>query len=251
MSNLPAPPWDSEVFPDAPLSTKARRLADEIFAKIGSGEYALGTRLPAERQLAEDFGVSRTTVRQSLALLTRHSVIERRQGSGSVVRQRPARASAAQDSGGWKTGLSDLSQITSPLELGVVRSIIEPEMMRLAVLNMTSRDIERMQEIMAEMERVASDGEAFCDLDDTLRLHLATGSRNPLLLEMYRMVQHVGAKADWAVARRRALTPGRIRTFTARNRALCTAIANRDLEGTVEQTRLALADFHQGLVGGG
>ena len=247
MTETPQVPWKEDTR-SPPLSGLARDLADEIFARIASQQYPFGTRLPAERDVAKNFAVSRETVRNALSLLERHAVIERRPGSGSVVRYRPPKPPSDQD-GHLALNINELTETTSPLEYCVVRSIVEPELIRLAVLNMTSRDIERMGDIQQGFGGIVSDGEAFAKLDDELRLHLASGARNPLLLAIFSLAIRVGGSADWAVKQRRSLSPGRIRERAARNRALCTAISSRNIEAAVEQTRLALADFHQELMG--
>ena len=53
--------------------------------KIESGYYRVGSRLPSERQLAAEYGISRLTARKALQLLTVHGYIEPRQGKGSFV----------------------------------------------------------------------------------------------------------------------------------------------------------------------
>ncbi|MGH1484106.1 MAG: FadR/GntR family transcriptional regulator [Geminicoccales bacterium] len=247
MTRTPQLPWEEDTS-TPPLSGRARDLADEMFARIASKQYPFGTRLPAERDVAKDFAVSRETVRKAFAVLQHHAVIERRPGSGSVVRYRPQKPPSDQQSLA-DLNLGELTEITSPLEYCVVRSIVEPELIRLAVLNMTSRDIERMDDIQGRFDTIASDGETFARLDDELRLHLAAGARNPLLLAIFSLALKVGSKADWAIKQRRSISPGRIRERAARNRALCAAIGSRNIEAAVEQTRLALADFHQELMG--
>ncbi|ESR25687.1 transcriptional regulator, GntR family [Lutibaculum baratangense AMV1] len=231
------------------MTAAARRLADLLFAEIIAGSYVPGTKLPAERALAAEHDVSRATVRQALQLLERHGVIARRAGSGSVVRYKPAPQAVAA-AGPELADLPELSQITSPLELAVVRSIVEPEIARLAVLNMTGRDIEAMKAIEARLQTVSVDGEAFSRLDDELYLHLAKGSRNPLLLAFCRLIQHVNRTAEWSIRRRAKLSPGRIRDYQLHARSICQAIENRDVEAAVEHVKLSLGDFHQELVGG-
>ncbi len=251
MTLVLSPPWvDGERMPH-PIPNSARRLADEIFRQITEGEIQPGMKLPPERDLAAQHGVTRTTVRQALSLLETYGVIDRRQGSGSFVRNRSKpEEGAVVAAGDHLLDLSELSQITSPLELGVLRSIIEPEIVRLAVLNITGRDIRKMKDIQTELEAVKTDGEAFSQIDDRLRLHLAECTRNPLLLSVCRLTQHVSANADWGKSRRQSLSPGQIGSYAARNRALCQAIENRDVEAAVEHLKLALADFHRDLVRG-
>ena len=243
-----APPWESVDGIGTPVSPSARHLADVLFEGIVADRFQYGTRLPAERALAETHGVTRATVRQALGLLELHGVIDRKQGSGSTVRHLAGRQSTATGIPALDPG--DLSQITSPLEFSVARSVVEPEIIRLAVLNMTSRNIQSMRDILQELEAVNVDGEAFSLADDALRLHIAQSCRNPMLLAIWRVVHHVGSTADWAIRRRRDLTPGRIRDMKGRTRTLCAAIENREIESAIEHTRLALADLHQDLVRG-
>jgi GntR family transcriptional repressor for pyruvate dehydrogenase complex len=62
-----------------------RRLADSIAAQIEAGKYKLGERLPTERELAEQFGVSRPTLREALIALEMLGMIEARHGLGIYV----------------------------------------------------------------------------------------------------------------------------------------------------------------------
>lgn len=250
--NLPVtPPWEVDDDIDAPVTGAARKLADAIFAAIVEARFEFGTRLPSERTLAEEHSVSRATVRQALGMLERHGVVARRAGSGSVVRYK-ARTVQLQAIGGTSPhlDLDDLAQTTSPLELGVVRSIIEPEIARLAVLSMTSRDIQRLKEIQREIDQFSVDGEKFSALDDELRMQIAKGTHNPLLIAIYTMIDLVNRNAHWAAQRRKSLTPHRINEYRLQNRSLCEAIESRDIEAAVEYLKLSLADFHQDLMRG-
>lgn len=101
-----------------------------------------------------------------------------------------------------------------------------------------------------EIERVTFDGTRFCELEDDLRMQIARGTHNPLLIVIYQMINHVNRTADWAAQRRKALTPGRIREHQLHSKSLCEAISNREIETTVENLKLSLADFHQDLTKG-
>ena len=61
------------------------QIADSLAKRILSGELAVGERLPSERQLAEELGVSRMTVRQALLALRRSGLVQSRRGQGSFV----------------------------------------------------------------------------------------------------------------------------------------------------------------------
>ena len=72
-----------------------RRVADELAGSIRNGPYKTGEKLPAERELAETFGVSRPTVREAMIALEIFGVVEIRHGSGIYVVEPPAGSAAA------------------------------------------------------------------------------------------------------------------------------------------------------------
>jgi GntR family transcriptional regulator len=66
-----------------------RRLESRFRTAIASGTWDVGTRIPTERELVQQYGVSRHTVRQALDRLVQDGLIERRTGAGSYVRSAP------------------------------------------------------------------------------------------------------------------------------------------------------------------
>lgn len=66
------------------------QLADILLARIRSGEYPTGSRIPAELKLVEAFNIGRPTVRQAIEVLVTKGVLERRRGSGTFVREQKA-----------------------------------------------------------------------------------------------------------------------------------------------------------------
>lgn len=187
-------------------------------------------------------------------MLEDYDITHRRVGSGSVVCYRPVDQKNDQIDTIQQPpsilDLSELGQITSPLELSVARSILEPEIARLAVISMTPRDITKLFQILTEMDKVTVNGERFAELDDELRMQIARGCHNPLLISTYEMINLVSRDASWAAQRRKSLTPGRIREYKLQNRSLCEAIEKRDIETTVEYLKLLLTDFNQDLMRG-
>jgi len=67
------------------------QLENVLREKIASGAYAAGEKLPTEIELIEQYGVSRITIRQALAALSDEGIIERRQGSGTIVAARQSK----------------------------------------------------------------------------------------------------------------------------------------------------------------
>ncbi len=117
----------------------ARNIALDIKKSITDQVYGEGQQLPTERQLASSFGASRTTIRKALAILETQKLLERRAGSGTYV----SRQMMASE--------QEIAERTSPLELIEVRAAFEPQMVRLAVLHASARDIDKMQALIRDL----------------------------------------------------------------------------------------------------
>ena len=154
-----------------PAARGAAALAATLRRAILDGEYHFGDRLPAERDLAAHYALSRGTVREALRQLEDMRLVARRVGSGTYVQFRDQRARQA-----------DIARLTSPLELIEVRIGVEPHMVRLATLNATAHDIERMFDAVGRVEAAGSDTERFSRFDEAFHLCLAEAARNPLML---------------------------------------------------------------------
>lgn len=61
------------------------RISEDIRSKIKSGEISYGSRLPAERQMAEDYGVDRKTLRKAIGLLSEEGILNCMQGKGTYI----------------------------------------------------------------------------------------------------------------------------------------------------------------------
>src|SRR6187200_2430011 len=100
-----------------------RQIADQIAALIDAGEYSSGQRLPPERDLARQLGVSRPSVREALIALEVEGLVEVRIGSGIYVR-------GAAPGGGSPGGPAEAA--AGPFELLRARYVIEAECAALA-----------------------------------------------------------------------------------------------------------------------
>jgi DNA-binding FadR family transcriptional regulator len=188
---------------------------------IIEGGYAHGEKLPAERQLASAYGASRTTIRTALDQLETERLVSRRVGAGTFVNFRP------------QGDTEDIAELTSPLELIEVRLGIEPNMVRLAVLNATARDIERLAAAMARMEPSSGDSESFTLWDEEFHQLIAEATRNPLMVWVSRQINAARTKSHWNAMKDKVLTPGRIAEYNQQHSALYEAIRTRDIEAAV------------------
>lgn len=118
-----------------------RQVADQLRQLIDSGEYAVGSRLPTERELAEQFGLSRPTVREALIALEVEGRIRIRVGSGIYVR---AVAGKTQP----PVGHND----EGPFELLRAREFIEGAIAAEAALQAGPDDIRKLDDVLARMK---------------------------------------------------------------------------------------------------
>ena len=188
---------------------------------ILDGSYRHGEKLPAERQLADAFGASRTTVRMALNQLEQEGLVKRRVGSGTFVHH-PGRAEAA-----------DVIDSTSPLELIDVRLGVEPNMIRLAVIHATARDIARLAQTLERAEAAGPSPEAFSPCDEEFHLLIAESTHNPLMVWTYRQINEVRGHAQWNAMRDAVLTPPRIAEYNQQHRAMFEAIRSRDVDSAM------------------
>ena len=198
----------------------AQWVAERLRKAIAGGAYEYGRRLPAERQIADAFSVSRGTVREALKLLHQDGVVERRVRIGTFV------ATGGQTE-------EDVAEITSPLELMEVRLAVEPQIVRLVVLNAKPRDMARLGQALHELERCAGDRQAFSEWDQRFHLAMAEATHNPLMVQIYRQINHVRGHAQWQAIKDKVLTPERVRSYNREHRALFEAIRTRNAEAAL------------------
>ena len=225
---------DTQILSGHSIGATVQVIIDTLFAKIKSEEYPVDTRLPSERSLAADLGVSRNTVREALDVLEARKIIRRRAGSGSFVIYRSESTR--------KTAPDPVAERTSPLDHLVVRGILEPEMVRLAVINMTPREIEELDDTMSRLESVRTDVAEFVTHEEELYRKIAHGTRNPLLESCYELTIEVCRQSFRTALMRRHLTPDRIQDYQKRYNTLFNAIASRDVEAAVEFIKLHLIE---------
>jgi DNA-binding FadR family transcriptional regulator len=187
---------------------------------IETGAYAEGDQLPPERQLANDFGAARSTVRRALDQLERAGLVSRRLGSGTYVL---ATAAAGQPG-------ADLTDEISPLQLIEARFAVEPFTTRLAVLNATRRNLDDMDAVLTRAEAAGDDKDAFSKWDSEFHLEIARASRNPLLLEVYGKINEVRMHAQWDAMKEQILTPDVIAEYNRQHREIYQSFNKRDAQ---------------------
>jgi DNA-binding FadR family transcriptional regulator len=148
----------------------------EQLQRLIESELEVGVKLPSEPELMTQFGVSRSTLREAVRVLTHIGLLEVRQGDGTYVRA--------------KTELTELArrlQQAAIEEVYEVRRILELEIARLAAQRRDEVDLAQMQESLQHRERARQTGDAaaFLEADVVFHLAVAVSSKNAVLVEVY------------------------------------------------------------------
>ncbi|MGB5328616.1 MAG: FadR/GntR family transcriptional regulator [Gammaproteobacteria bacterium] len=190
--------------------------------RILEGEYSFEERLPAERNLAEEFDVSRGTIRSVLQILEQQHLVTRQIGSGTYVSHRET------------TNQQEISSITSPIEMVEVRIAIEPQLVRLAIANASSRDLEELRDALRQCEACDGDSDKFARADTAFHMALAHCSKNKLMYWLYERISEVRRHSQWRSMKSKLLTSERMNYYNSQHHALYEAIASRDTAAAVK-----------------
>ncbi|MBS0340641.1 MAG: FadR family transcriptional regulator, partial [Proteobacteria bacterium] len=151
-----------------------RQIADQLRALIAKGEFGVGARLPAERDLARQLGVSRPSVREALIALEVEGWVEVRTGSGVYVLERRQSAAPAVPAAQAEWG---------PLELIRARRIVEGETAAIAAVQRKGRHIDAMTQAIDAMRGMADGGVMPLDGDRAFHLAIVEACDNAVLTE--------------------------------------------------------------------
>jgi GntR family transcriptional repressor for pyruvate dehydrogenase complex len=155
------------------------QIVQQIEESILKGDLKPGDQLPAERELAQHFGVSRTAVREAVKALREKGLVEAYSGRGTFITDGTSQA--------VRQSLDLMVKIGQPegsTHLAEVRAILEPEIAALAASRAQESDLATMREAVAMMDRAGQDPDAYIEADLDFHLALAEAASNPLILSL-------------------------------------------------------------------
>jgi GntR family transcriptional repressor for pyruvate dehydrogenase complex len=155
------------------------QIVQQIEESILSGALKTGEQLPAERELAQQFGVSRTAVREAVKALREKGLVEAYSGRGTFITNGTSQS--------IRQSLDRMLKIGQPegsLQLAEVRAILEPGIAALAATRAEESHLATMREAYAVMDRNREDPEAYIEADLDFHLSLAEAAANPLILSL-------------------------------------------------------------------
>jgi DNA-binding FadR family transcriptional regulator len=219
-------------------------LAQLILARCEQPEYALGGRLPTERTLAAEFGVTRTMVRHALAVLEAEGRISREVGRGTFLT--PASGSG----GGGGRGAAGEAHEVGPADVMAARRLIEPRVLPLVVAYATQRDFDELRRCVAGGGEAQSAPE-FEAWDYAFHHAIVAASRNQLLVSMYRMVERARDGEIWGNMKIRNDTRERRVAYQADHVEIVEAVCARELDRAIAAMDAHLARVEANLLAGG
>lgn len=161
---------------------KKTRIHEEVVLQIHElireGRFKAGDQLPSERELAETFKVSRTSVREALRALETQGLIVSKTGMGNFVVDLPIESLVAPLA---RMLIEEKNALADVFEL---RKLIEPHIASLAAQRATARDIERMKRILGKQREQVERGETGVEADSELHFAIAQASQNRAIKQL-------------------------------------------------------------------
>lgn len=216
-------------------------LREALLDQLRSRQFRPGQRLPTERALSAQYGLSRSGVRRVLMDLKKRRLITQTVGSGTYVSDDVGRALAEMVS-------AAPSMSTSPSELMHARMVLEPALIDLAIGHATEADFQRLDEC-CEMAEAALSLEEFERWDGLLHEAIAEATHNSFITNVFRLMTQVRAQSEWGLLKRRSATPERRRAYQLEHRALVAALKERDAARARELCLAHLVHVRRNLLG--
>ncbi len=204
------------------------KIVDQIRAMIERGELRPGQRLPPERVLAEQFRVSRPSVREALSALEIMGLVDSQHGDGTYVTDVPPTL------GREPLLLDDIG----PSELLCAREAIECSIVGVAAREAVDTDLAALREVLEEMETMLTRGEFSMEADRAFHVGVARTTHNALLIEVGEYVANMMRQRLWgAITSRNLKRPDRAAKYVGEHRRIYEAIVRHDETTAVREMR--------------
>ena len=164
-------------------------IVEQIKHLLTSGEIQVGEKLPPERELAEQFGVARPTVREALSALEVLGIIDVQVGSGAYIVNLPQQTPSQL--------IQQIEEEAHPLDLFEVRKAVEGLAAAKAAEQASEEDIARIQEIVTHMEHDVQHNEFSLEQDRQFHLSIARASQNLHLVAIMKYIIAEMKKPLW------------------------------------------------------
>jgi DNA-binding FadR family transcriptional regulator len=204
---------------------------------IDAQRFRAQDRLPPERELAEELGLTRTQLRTGMKQLESEGIVWRHVGRGTFFGAKPVPAETE----------PRVPTTANPRELMEARIALEPQLARLAAQHATADDLQRLERCV-DRAIAAPDANLFQKFDADLHLAVAESSHNTLLIALFRSMNAVRHRVLWGRLGGDFLTPDLRKQYDGQHRGFVDAIRRRDAPAAENLMRFHLETVAQQLM---
>jgi GntR family transcriptional repressor for pyruvate dehydrogenase complex len=228
------------------------QIARQVRNLIRDGTLKVGTQLPPERDLVQQFGASRASVREALSALEMLGLVECRGGQGNFIK--------ADGSDGTIDGelLRTLLQDHDPYEIFEARLEMEPNLAGLAAERATAEERERLsghvkrmrelgERILAEADKQPAIAE-YMEEDRKFHLEISRAAHNHVLFTVFAGVNLMMKETHWKAMKSKGLQdPANVAAYAVEHASILEAILDRDAKAADREARKHLSMLKQTL----
>lgn len=213
-------------------------IVEQIRALIREGRWAPGDQIPPERELAERFRVSRTSVREALRALEMQGVIDSRQGGGTFVRTADTEALVPPLAAAILRGRQELAEVLD------VRELIEPGIAQRAAVRANAEHIAELESLLERQRTCIAEGRPFVDEDTAFHYTLARAADNHILLRLHNVILDLLHESRQSYLH----VPDRPQTSLRGHEAILAAVKAGDAQAAYEASLEHIAEVKEGIL---
>jgi len=202
-----------------PGRTPAAGEVNKLLAFIAQKELAEGDRLPPERELASELGISRRMLRHLLTKMELDGQIWRGRRNGTFLGRRTV----------GPISIDQRILRGSPAAVLETRLVVEPPMCAIAAVKASETDLMNIETCMRRTAEVKND-EDWIRWDGAFHLAIAKATRNEVLIGLVTAFNEARSSGDWQALRLATITPDKRRRTIAHHRTICDMLRKRSAE---------------------
>jgi len=210
-------------------------IAAKLIAEIQGGQFPVGARLPAERDLAVQYEVSRPVIREAIIALEVQGLVEVRVGSGVYVLS----TSEAEPDG---------DEDVSAIELTEARLLVESEVAALAAAQITDEELRELEELVEQIEEENKTPDGKEDADAAFHLAIAKAARNNALFDAVERLWSLRRTSREAALLHEKARHANIKPVVDEHTAILTALKARDPKAARDAMRAHLSQVLDSLL---
>lgn len=209
------------------MHNRTQTALKDLKDRLAAGRYQLGEKLPSERSLCRELGISRSGLRKILSHLEAEDLVWRHVGKGTFAGPRPALGAES---------FRIITSKTNPLEIMEARLMLEPQIAAAAAQRASFQEIERLA-LCAKRNHEATDLDTNEKWDVLFHETLVIATRNSLLIALYGGISKMRLSDDWCLRKQQWITAQNWESFKKQHGSIVQAVRERDEAGAEKTMR--------------